>query len=93
MLAHIAVRTGEASVCSRSTRSSGIHCSRSRPGWCEPTVRASYDLHRELLESDDDAAFTTLAMRQRKRVFVVNFTQDARRRGRAQGASGCGHWR
>jgi uncharacterized protein (DUF58 family) len=38
-------------------------------------IQAAYDLHPQLVESDYESAFRTLAIRQQKRALVVLFTQ------------------
>jgi uncharacterized protein (DUF58 family) len=38
-------------------------------------IRAAYDLHPRLVESDYEGAFRRLAQRQRKRALVIVFTQ------------------
>lgn len=76
MLAHIAVRTGDrvGLLAFDAQLRAFIAPVRGRAG-ASRLIRASYDLHPELLESDYDAAFKTLATRQRKRALVVIFTQ------------------
>jgi uncharacterized protein (DUF58 family) len=76
MLSHVAVRGGDQvglvgfdSVVRAFVRpTSGPHAS-------ARLVRAAYDLHPRMVESDYDHAFAQLAIRQRKRSLLIIFTQ------------------
>ncbi len=76
MLGHVALRTGDqvGLLAFDSTLRAFVPPARGQ-GAATRLIRAAYDLHPELVESDYDGAFQTFAVRQRKRALVVLFTQ------------------
>lgn len=76
MLSHVATRGGDqvGLVGFDSTVRAFVHPS-AGPGASAKLVRAAYDLHPRLVESDYDHAFAQVALRQRKRSLLILFTQ------------------
>lgn len=76
MLSHVATRGGDqvGLVGFDATVRAFVHPS-AGPGASAKLVRAAYDLHPRLVESDYDRAFAQVALRQRKRSLLILFTQ------------------
>ena len=76
MLGHVALRTGDqvGLIAFDSTLRAFVPPARGQ-GAAGRLIRAAYDLHPELVESDYEGAFRNLSVRQRKRALVVLFTQ------------------
>lgn len=76
MLAHVASRGGDqVGLVGFDTAVRAFVRPVSGPHATSRLIRAAYDLHPRLVESDYDAAFAQVAIRQRQRSLLVLFTQ------------------
>jgi uncharacterized protein (DUF58 family) len=76
MLAHVASRGGDqVGMVSFDSNVRAFVRPRTGPSATARLIRAAYDLHPRLVESDYDQAFAQVALRQRQRSLLVLFTQ------------------
>ena len=76
MLSHVAVRGGDqVGLCGFDSAVRAFVRPSAGPRASAKLVRATYDLHPRLVESDYERAFSQLAIRQRKRSLVIIFTE------------------
>jgi uncharacterized protein (DUF58 family) len=76
MLAHVASRTGDqVGLVGFSDRIQRYVRPQGGRGATQRLIRAAYDLHPALVESDYQRALATVALEQRKRALIIVFTQ------------------
>ncbi|HEX6275071.1 MAG TPA: DUF58 domain-containing protein [Polyangiaceae bacterium] len=76
MLAHVASRTGDqVGLVGFSDRIKRYVRPQGGRGATQRLIRAAYDLHPALVESDYQRALSTVALEQRKRALIIVFTQ------------------
>jgi uncharacterized protein (DUF58 family) len=76
MLAHVASRTGDqVGLVGFSDRIQRYVRPQGGRGATQRLIRAAYDLHPALVESDYQRALSTVALEQRKRALIIVFTQ------------------